>query len=152
MECLTTKALAILAQALIGVPGTLFLILKLTHPHLGRILMAMPARPPEEILADLKADVSCLGRPAALGASGYVTVEDLADRWNTPAEAREHGPGTWNFNAQTSAFTATCLLQAVRVATWQPRRGTACPGDVLIEEKVAPPILSASERAGLPWI
>ena len=33
---------------------------------------------------------------AALGASGYVTVEDLADRWDTPAAARENcppGPG-----------------------------------------------------------
>ena len=30
---------------------------------------------------------------AALGASGYVTVEDLADRWNTPAAARDPGPG-----------------------------------------------------------
>ena len=29
---------------------------------------------------------------AALGASGYVTVEDLADRWDTPAAARENGP------------------------------------------------------------
>ena len=59
----------------------------------------------------------------ALGASGYVTVEDLADRWNTPTAARENGPrnlgfqdGENGFNAQTSAFTAMRLLQAVRVA------------------------------------
>ena len=67
---------------------------------------------------------------AALGASGYVTVEDLADRWNTPAAARENGPrdlefrdGENGFNAQTSAFAAMCLLQAARVAAQLVRGG-----------------------------
>ena len=67
---------------------------------------------------------------AALGASGYVTVEDLADRWNTPAAARENGPrdlefrdGENGFNAQTSAFAAMCFLQAARVAAQLVRGG-----------------------------
>ena len=54
---------------------------------------------------------------AALGASGYVTVEDLAARENG---FRDLG---WGFNAQTSAFTAMRLLQAVRVAASLVRGG-----------------------------
>ena len=98
-------------------------------------MAAAPAKPPEEVPAEIKEDVAKLQQlmaailvgkeipwviQAALGASGYVTVEDL---WNTPAAARDNGPrdlgfqdGENGFNAQTSAFTAMRLLQAVRVA------------------------------------
>ena len=86
---------------------------------------------------------------AALGASGYVTVEDLADRWNTPAAARDNGPrdlgfqdGENGFNAQTSAFTAMRLLQAVRVAANLVRGGnqgdhpaTKAPLEVLCDRR-----------------
>ena len=97
----------------------------------------MAAKPPDEVPDEFKEDVAKLHKPlaailvgkeipwaaqAALGASGYVTVEDLADRWDTPA-ARENGPqdlgfrdGENGFNVQTLAFTAMRLLQAVRVA------------------------------------
>ena len=67
----------------------------------------MAAKPPDEVPDEFKEDVAKLHKPlaailvgkeipwaaqAALGASGYVTVEDLADRWDTPAAARENGP------------------------------------------------------------
>ena len=108
-------------------------------------MAAAPAKPPEEVPAEFKEDVAKLQKPlaailvgkeipwaiqAALGASGYVTVEDLADRWNTPVAARDNGPrdlefqdGENGFNAQTSAFTAMRLLQAVRVAANLVRGG-----------------------------
>ena len=88
----------------------------------------MAAKPPDEVPDKFKEDVAKLHKPlaailvgkeipwaaqAALGASGYVTVEDLADRWDTPAAARENCPrylgfrdGENGFNVQTSAFTA----------------------------------------------
>ena len=108
-------------------------------------MAAAPAKPPDKVPAAIKEDVAKLQKPlaailvgkeipwvirAALGASGYVTVEDLADRWNTPAAARDNGPrdlgfqdGENGFNAQTSAFTAMRLLQAVRVAANLVRGG-----------------------------
>ncbi|CAL1143424.1 unnamed protein product, partial [Cladocopium goreaui] len=58
-----------------------------------------------------------------LARQGYTTVEDLADRWDSPEEARNHGPreldfteGNHGFTAQSTAFTAMRLLQAVRAA------------------------------------
>ena len=105
----------------------------------------MAAKPPDEVPDEFKEDVAKLHKPlaailvgkeiswaaqAALGASGYVTVEDLADRWDTPAAARENGPrdlgfrdGENGFNVQTLAFTAMRLLQAVRVAASLVRGG-----------------------------
>ena len=63
-------------------------------------MAAAPAKPPEEVPAEIKEDVAKLQKP-----------EDLADRWNTPAAARDNGPrdlgfqdGENGFNAQTSAF------------------------------------------------
>ena len=60
---------------------------------------------------------------AKLAQEGYVTVEDLGDRWNTPEDARAQGPrdlefqdGENNFNQASSRFTAMRLLQAVRAA------------------------------------
>ncbi|CAK9062794.1 unnamed protein product [Durusdinium trenchii] len=46
---------------------------------------------------------------AKLAQEGYVTVEDLGDRWNTPEDARAQGP-------RDLEFTAMRLLQAVRAA------------------------------------
>ena len=60
---------------------------------------------------------------ARLAQDGYVTVEDLGDRWTPPEGANTQGPrdlqfedGQNGFNANTSRFTAMRLLQAVRVA------------------------------------
>ena len=60
---------------------------------------------------------------AKLAHEGYVTVEDLGDRWNTPDDARAQGfrdlefqDGENNFTAASSRFTAMRLLQAVRAA------------------------------------
>ena len=56
-----------------------------------------------------------------LARQGYITVEDRADRWDSPAEARNHGPreldfteGNHGFTSQSTAFTAMRLLEAVR--------------------------------------
>ena len=100
-------------------------------------MAAAPAKPLEEVPAEFKEDVAKLQKPlaailvgkgifwatqAALTASGYVTVE--ADRWNTPAAARENGPrdlgfqdGENGFNAQTSA-SRRCA--SFRQFGWQP--------------------------------
>ena len=108
-------------------------------------MAAAPAKPPEEVPAAMKDNVANLEKPlaailvnketswivqAALGASGYITVEDLADCWNTPAAARENGPrdlafqdGENGFNTQTLTFTAMRLLQAVQVAAQLVRGG-----------------------------
>ena len=56
-----------------------------------------------------------------LARQGYTTVEDLADRCDSPEEARNHGPRELDFTecnhgftAQSTAFTAMRLLEAVR--------------------------------------
>ena len=59
---------------------------KPTHPHQGRGSWRMRSQ-----TSSRRTWPSCTTQ-AALGASGYVTVEDLADRWDTPAAARENGP------------------------------------------------------------
>ena len=128
LKCLTIMAPAILAQAL---------LLGSLNPTL-----VMAAKPPDEVPDEFKEDVAKLHKPlaailvgkeipwaaqAALGAS-----EDLADRWDTPAAARENGSGTWysgmgrTGSVQTLAFTAMRLLQAVRVA--EPRASPGGPG------------------------
>eukprot|EP00438_Fugacium_kawagutii_P026793 Skav209679 [mRNA] locus=scaffold1603:85710:98860:- [translate_table: standard] len=100
--------------------------------------MAAPAKPPEEIPDAQKNDVAKLTKGLSvlltskqipwivqgeLARQGYVTVEDLGDRWDSPEQARTNGPrdlsftdGTNGFTAQTSQFTAMRLLQAVRTA------------------------------------
>ena len=56
-----------------------------THPPTPRSGV-MAAKPPDEVPDEFKEDI-LVGKKkpwaaqAALGASGYVTVEDLADRW-----------------------------------------------------------------------
>eukprot|EP00435_Cladocopium_sp_Y103_P012846 s2373_g3.t1 len=105
-----------------------------------------PATPPDAIPEDLKEDVGKLTKglsvilvarqipwhvQAAMGRQGYITVEDLADRWDTPEAARQNGPtdlgflaGTHGFDQATTAFTAMRLLQAVRTA----RQTSSLPG------------------------
>ena len=106
---------------------------KKTHPPTPRSGV-MAAKPPDEVPDEFKEDVAKLHKPlaailvgkeipwaaqAALGASGYVTVEDRADRWDTPAAARENcsrdlgfRDGENGFNVQTLAFTAMRLQAA----------------------------------------
>ena len=97
-----------------------------------------PAIPPASVPEDQAEDVGKLTKALSvvlvskeipwrvqgeLGRQGYVTVEDLADRWNSPEDARANGPhdldfeaGNHGFTAQSTAFTAMRLLQAVRAA------------------------------------
>ena len=97
-----------------------------------------PATPPEAIPPDQQEDVERLSKGLSvllvskqipwrvqgeLARQGYTTVEDLADRWDSPEEARNHGPrdldftdGNHGFTTQSSPFTAMRLLQAVRAA------------------------------------
>ena len=60
---------------------------------------------------------------AQLGDAGYITVEDLADRWDKAEEARTAGPKELKFEANsndyTLEFTTLCamrLYQAVKLA------------------------------------
>ena len=99
---------------------------------------AEPVKPPTEAPEALRPFLDLLTKPLALilvakqihwvvqaklAQEGYVTVEDLGDRWNTPEDARAQGPrdlefqdGENNFNQASSRFTAMRLLQAVRAA------------------------------------
>ena len=69
-------------------------------------------RPPDPVPASLEAGVHKLTRQvrtildlkvvpyyiqAQLGDAGYVTVEDLADRWDKAEDARTSGPKELNF-------------------------------------------------------
>ena len=100
-------------------------------------MAAAPAKPPEEVPAEIKEDVAKLQKPlaailvgkeiswviqAALGASGYVTVEDLADRWNTPA--RDNGPRDLGFQDGENGFNArprpSRRCASFRQHGWQP--------------------------------
>ena len=58
-----------------------------------------------------------------LAQEGYVTIEDLADRWDTPETARQKAPEELNFKSgdngftdATSKFVAMRLYQAVKLA------------------------------------
>lgn len=59
---------------------------------------------------------------AALARGGYTTMEDLADRWDTPATARAQSPGELGFSqgahvtAAQEAFIAMRIYQCVRKA------------------------------------
>ena len=60
---------------------------------------------------------------AALAKEGYVTVEDLADRWNTPEDARQKAPkelnlepGSNHYDAASTRFPAMPRYQAARMA------------------------------------
>ena len=58
-----------------------------------------------------------------LGSENYVTVEDLADRWDSAQVARQQGPRELGFEADHNGFTAASsgfaamkLFQVVRAA------------------------------------
>jgi hypothetical protein len=60
---------------------------------------------------------------AQLGDAGYITIEDLADRWDKAEEARTTGPKELKFEANskdyTAEFTKLCamrLYQAMKLA------------------------------------
>ena len=93
---------------------------------------------PDDIRAPLKVGMEKLSAPLKtflmgkvvpyiiqhrLGEENYVTIEDLADRWDTPQSARTNGPaelgfrdGESGFNAKKSAYAAMKLYQVVRAA------------------------------------
>ena len=73
-------------------------------------LAVAPEACPEELVANVEALHSSLKTlliakkipwavMAKLGEEGYVTMEDLGDRWNTPQEARDQGPRKLEFAA-----------------------------------------------------
>ena len=101
-------------------------------------MAAAPAKPAEEVPAEIKEDVAKLQKPlaailvgkeipwliqAALGTSGYVTVEDLADRWNTPA-AGDNGSRTWDSRMERMGSTPrprpSRRCASFRQFGWQP--------------------------------
>ena len=58
-----------------------------------------------------------------LASDGYVTIEDLADRWDTPESARQKAPEELNFQPGSNGFTDTSskfvamrLYQAAKLA------------------------------------
>ena len=74
-------------------------------------------KPPDKAPASLEAGVQKLSRPlrmildlkvvpyyiqAQLGDADYVTVEDLADRWDKAEEARTNGPKELHFVPMTT--------------------------------------------------
>ena len=94
-----------------------------------------PAKPPQDVPAALKDDVSSLHHSvqvlfvskqipwfiqAQMAKDGYTTMEDLACRWTSPEKAREDcakdlkfKDGENGFDAPTSNFSAMRLYQAV---------------------------------------
>ena len=97
-----------------------------------------PTKPPEPVPDALQGDIGKLHRnlatllaakqihwviQARLANDGYVTVEDLADRWDSPEQAREEGPRDLGFeptnqgwDEASSRFAATRPPQAARAA------------------------------------
>jgi hypothetical protein len=84
----------------------------------------------ELIVKNARALMDLKGLPyfvqAALADSGYTTLEDLADRWDTPQDARTKGPkalgfedGNNNYTKETEEFTAMKLYQVVKAAKLQ---------------------------------
>ena len=113
--------------------GYLYLGKIWTHPPLPMALVI----PPTEIPDANKADVDKLHQSvrtllthkaipwqvqAKLARDGYVTMEDLADRWDTPENARNHSPQELEFqrNAHITEaqekFVAMRIYQCVRHA------------------------------------
>ena len=98
----------------------------------------LTATPPDDIPAPLQTGIDKLSSPLKtlmmgkvvpyiiqhrLGEDGYVSIEDLADRWDTPQSARTNGPaelgfrdGDNGFNAKKSAYASMKLYQVVRAA------------------------------------
>ena len=108
-----------------------------TH-SLAMAAVDLTANPPVEIPAALQVGIDKLSSPLKtllmgkvapyiiqhrLGEDGYVTIEDLADRWDTPQIARTNGPvelgfrdGDNGFNAKKSSYASMKLYQVVRAA------------------------------------
>jgi len=100
-------------------------------------------RAPEAIPATFEALLNTITKPARnlmdikglpysvqskLAEGGYVTIEDLGDRWDTPEKARAEGPraldfeaGNHGFTSESTAFTAMKLYQVVRGAQQMSR-------------------------------
>ena len=100
--------------------------------------VALTANPPVDIPAALQVGIDKLSSPLKtllmgkvvpyiiqhrLGEDGYVTIEDLADRWDTPQIARTNGPaelgfrdGDNGFDAKQSSYASMKLYQVVRAA------------------------------------
>ena len=98
----------------------------------------LTATPPEDIPAALQVGIDKLSSPLKtllmgkvvpyiiqhrLGEDSYVTIEDLADRWDTPQIARTNGPaelgfreGDNGFTAKKSSYASMKLYQVVRAA------------------------------------
>ena len=95
-------------------------------------------RPPDPVPPSLEAEVQKLTRQvrtildlkvipyyiqAQLGNEEYITVEDLADRWDKADDARTNGPNELKFEANSNDYTpefsklcAMRLYQAVKFA------------------------------------
>ena len=93
--------------------------------------MATLAKPPEAIpnaytndVAKLHSSVATLmarkqipySVQAVLAQEGYVTLEDIADRWDDPTAARTNGPRALGFEPEANGFTAFWI----RVARSRP--------------------------------
>ena len=98
----------------------------------------MPVRPPHPVPEPLQAHVDMLsvgvkalftqkGTPywvmAQMAQAGYTTMEDLADRWDTPALARQHAARDLNFTNNDHGWTnelraliSMRMYQCVRLA------------------------------------
>ena len=83
--------------------------------------VALTANPPVDIPAALQVGIDKLSSPLKtllmgkvvpyiiqhrLGEDGYVTIEDLADRWDTPQIARTNGPAELGFRDGDNGFDA----------------------------------------------
>lgn len=111
---------------------------KPTHPNL-RMAADLTASPPADVPDALREGIEKLGGGPlrnllmakavphliqhCLGMDKYTTIEDVADRWDTAQAARQHGPATMQFRdgdhgftAESSAYAAMKLFQAVRAA------------------------------------
>ena len=55
---------------------------------------------------------------AKLARDGYVTMEDLADRWDTPENARNHAPQELEFQRNAHITEAQEKFVAMRIYQW----------------------------------
>ena len=104
-------------------------------------MAATLARAPDPIPAPYEAGLSLIAKNArvlmdlkglpyfvqrGLATAGYTQLEDLADRWDTPQDARTKGPamlkfkdGENGYDKDTEEFTSMKLYQVVRAAKLQ---------------------------------
>ena len=107
--------------------------------------MSTLKRAPDPVPAEYEANLSNISKSARvlmdlkglpyfvqheLAKAGYTQLEDLADRWDTPQEARTKGPtilkfkeGDNGYTKETEEFTAMKLYQVVRAAKLQASGG-----------------------------